>query len=75
MSLASTLVNASTHLALLPTVDTPVDLGTESTTIEVTLGGVAAAMGGSVLTGALGITAVRWGIPLVIKFFKSIAGR
>lgn len=55
--------------SLLPTVDAPFDYSTAAGTIGTVLGGLGAGLL-AVLAAALGIRAVRWGIPKIIGFFS-----
>lgn len=66
------IAQAAPLLALLPTVDTPVDLASETATIATVMSGVGTALGG-VLAAGLAIAGIKWGIPQVVRFFKRVS--
>jgi hypothetical protein len=58
---------------VIPLVDTPYDFGTAGSTVSTVLGGLATGLTG-VIALALTVTAVMWGVPRIVKFFKRLAG-
>lgn len=67
-------VALSLALALPMAVGDPVaaDYSVFATAILIVLGGLAAALG-LVVAGALGIRAITWGVPKLVKFFTRLA--
>ena len=76
MSLVANAINGGTQLALaiLPAVDTPVDLTDQATQTGVIMGGVGAALVATV-AGALALRGTKWGIPQIVNFFTKLVGR
>lgn len=68
-----TLIAVATGVGILPTVDAPFDYSDFTATIFTVLGGLGAALG-LVLSAALLIRAITWGVPKLVKFFTRLAG-
>lgn len=58
---------------ILPMVDAPFDYSDFTATIFTILGGLGVALG-LVLSAALLIRAITWGVPKLVKFFTRLAG-
>ena len=61
------------HAAIILATDTPADYSAVGTTIGVVFGGLVAGLT-AVVAGALGIRAIRWGVPKLVGFFQRIDG-